>query len=262
VYDHESYKCPDCGRGHERVYRFEVHHKDSDPTNNDPKNLIALCNRCHQWRHSERGARLSGLDVREWKEAFLNPEQSIGDIMVYDGSERSESTADSREVRTDGGTDAGQRDALAELPADFETWPRHRQAQHIAASRYRGPLVEEVCHLAGFPVDAEQTHSESTVTKDMLGAIVTALREPARAVETWEPPGKPVGWGEWPRHARGEYIADRHRRGDLAARALRLAGRDVDSLNDDRSLTTHMLAAIYCALRGYGSSQEVADDGA
>jgi len=68
-FDRESYTCPDCGRGPKQVSRFEVHHKDGDATNNYPLNLIALCSRCHVWRH-ETGPTISGLDLDEWKREF------------------------------------------------------------------------------------------------------------------------------------------------------------------------------------------------
>ncbi len=68
-HDQETYECPDCGRGIGRAGEFDVHHKDGDPTNNDPDNLVAICRRCHSWRHND-GATLSGLDVKEWKEKF------------------------------------------------------------------------------------------------------------------------------------------------------------------------------------------------
>lgn len=154
-------------------------------------------------------------------------------------------------------------DGLAELPADFERWPRDRQARHIAESRYRGPLIEEVLHLAEFgDIDPDQIGSWSTVTKDMLGTIVAALRVRGQSPgDTYQPPGKPVNWDEWPLQARGEYIADRHRRGELAAKALRLSGHETDRLDDDEKLTTRMLAIVYCALRGYQFNATEGDTG-
>jgi hypothetical protein len=68
-HDYDDYSCPDCGRGAGRVYQFDVHHKDGDPKNGHPDNLIGLCRRCHIWRH--RKPTISGLDVEEWKAAFV-----------------------------------------------------------------------------------------------------------------------------------------------------------------------------------------------
>ena len=31
---------------------FVVHHKDCDPTNNNPDNLITLCHSCHKFVHN------------------------------------------------------------------------------------------------------------------------------------------------------------------------------------------------------------------
>lgn len=69
-HDKDEYECPKCGRDIHRAKIFDVHHKDGDPTNNDPENLVALCRRCHRWRHE--GPTLGGLDTEEWKDAFLD----------------------------------------------------------------------------------------------------------------------------------------------------------------------------------------------
>ena len=50
-HDKQSYTCPDCGGGLEEVSEFQVHHKDGNPTNGDPENLVALCKECHHDRH-------------------------------------------------------------------------------------------------------------------------------------------------------------------------------------------------------------------
>lgn len=68
-HDHDSYTCPDCDRGLDRVDEFDVHHEDGDPFNNKLENLIALCHRCHMWRHHD-GPTVKGLDVEEWQREF------------------------------------------------------------------------------------------------------------------------------------------------------------------------------------------------
>lgn len=63
-HDKETYLCPDCGRGIESVWRFEVHHIDENPLNGDPDNLIALCFECHRRRHGQEPKRES---LEDWK---------------------------------------------------------------------------------------------------------------------------------------------------------------------------------------------------
>lgn len=156
-----------------------------------------------------------------------------------------------------------QPPATAELPPGFEQWSRDRQASHIAEHRYRAGLIEEMLFLAEFEgVDPDQIHSDMTLSKDMLGTVVASLRTAHRAPnDASRVPGKPADWLDWPLTARGQYLADRHTRGELAAIALRLSGWPIESIDDDRTLTTNMLATIYCELRGYQFSSEVTDNG-
>ncbi len=44
-------KCPDCNK----AIKLELHHKDNNPHNNDPDNVMFLCHRCHLRRHRQRG---------------------------------------------------------------------------------------------------------------------------------------------------------------------------------------------------------------
>jgi len=48
-----GWKCEDCGsdRYHPRS-KLTVHHKDYDPSNNDPDNLVVLCQGCHLRRQA------------------------------------------------------------------------------------------------------------------------------------------------------------------------------------------------------------------
>lgn len=49
IYKKYNFTCQRCKRewnGKERL--FHIHHKDTNPTNNAPKNLILLCHLCHK----------------------------------------------------------------------------------------------------------------------------------------------------------------------------------------------------------------------
>jgi len=44
----DSYKCQECGIIQEKLKRkLDIHHKDGNKTNLNPKNLISLCRKCH-----------------------------------------------------------------------------------------------------------------------------------------------------------------------------------------------------------------------
>jgi len=49
VKDRAGWRCELCGHEHdpETGYTLTVHHLDGDPSNCDPENLVALCQRCH-----------------------------------------------------------------------------------------------------------------------------------------------------------------------------------------------------------------------
>jgi hypothetical protein len=59
VLKRDGYKCVDCGSR----YKVQVHHKDfsgqSENPNNDPDNLISLCERCHQGKHKTLGYKVN-----------------------------------------------------------------------------------------------------------------------------------------------------------------------------------------------------------
>jgi len=53
-HDRESYRCADCQRSRRQIRgRFEVHHKDGNPSNNDLSNLVGLCRLCHNLREEK-----------------------------------------------------------------------------------------------------------------------------------------------------------------------------------------------------------------
>jgi len=49
VKEKAGWKCIRCGHPHYPAlgYTLTVHHRDGDPSNNEEKNLRALCQRCH-----------------------------------------------------------------------------------------------------------------------------------------------------------------------------------------------------------------------
>lgn len=63
-----TYKCPGCGRGIKDVEQFEVHHKDRNPLNGSPENLVAFCRRCHHLLHDYEPPE----SLEDWKTKFAN----------------------------------------------------------------------------------------------------------------------------------------------------------------------------------------------
>ena len=54
-HDRLSYECPDCGRIESQLRtEFQVHHRDGDPSNNDPSNQVGLCRPCHNLREGKK----------------------------------------------------------------------------------------------------------------------------------------------------------------------------------------------------------------
>jgi len=52
-------KCEICGNDNMKHERPHVHHKDGDPFNNSPENLITLCRSCHNFQHKSRRPNMS-----------------------------------------------------------------------------------------------------------------------------------------------------------------------------------------------------------
>ena len=63
----------------------------------------------------------------------------------------------------------------------------------------------------------------------------------------------PVGFGEWPREQRIDFVAYSHTRRGLVATMLSQAGVEIADreITRDEVLTKNDLAAIYCAMEGY-----------
>jgi hypothetical protein len=60
----EQYNCEDCGRGIDEIHgKFEVHHKDGNPYNNDPENLVGLCKACHAIREDRKPGKNSIYNI-------------------------------------------------------------------------------------------------------------------------------------------------------------------------------------------------------
>jgi len=55
VLECDGFLCRDCGKGGRcSDWILEVHHVNEDPSDNDPRNLITLCVRCHNHYHPWR----------------------------------------------------------------------------------------------------------------------------------------------------------------------------------------------------------------
>ncbi len=79
AHDKETYNCPRCGRAKEKVRRFEVHHKDTNPRNGDMGNLVGLCLSCHREEHSIVPGKREG----SWQERFFNEYKSDKNPLKY-----------------------------------------------------------------------------------------------------------------------------------------------------------------------------------
>lgn len=91
AHDESEAVCAACGRDRP----LDVHHRDGDPLNNHPINLIGVCKPCH---HREHRMRNWHEELEAWKEGFL----ALGD-----DNQPSPTPSDTSQpaVATDGGED-------------------------------------------------------------------------------------------------------------------------------------------------------------
>ena len=71
VKDAAGWRCEQCGHPHAPAqgYTLTVHHIDGDTFNNDPANLVALCQRCHLAIHGRKcviGQRMFDFVCPDW----------------------------------------------------------------------------------------------------------------------------------------------------------------------------------------------------
>lgn len=74
----DGYRCQLCGLGREGGKRLVVHHIDYDKQNNDPSNLLTLCNPCH--------ARTIGGNREEWTRRW-SPFSGLATTQNYSGGQ-------------------------------------------------------------------------------------------------------------------------------------------------------------------------------
>jgi len=67
-YDRSDYECPTCGV-HASETAMHVHHRDGDPLNNHPLNLIAVCAWCHRLEHRTRR---TTRRLEQWKDKYAD----------------------------------------------------------------------------------------------------------------------------------------------------------------------------------------------
>jgi len=74
-HDRESYRCADCQRSRRQIRgRFEVHHKDGNPSNNDLSNLVGLCRLCHNLREEKKP---SLNEIEQFRDQFATETPTV-----------------------------------------------------------------------------------------------------------------------------------------------------------------------------------------
>lgn len=75
-----GWRCVNCGHPHDVAagYMLTVHHIDEDTFNNEPWNLVALCQRCHlHYQHHQDRRQLSFEPRPKWLQRYFDALQSI-----------------------------------------------------------------------------------------------------------------------------------------------------------------------------------------
>lgn len=76
-----------------RVSKIQVHHQDVNPFNNDPSNLVPLCNKCHRQWHM-------GLqEVHKSVQLYLD-EWNSGEVLYTNYVKNSAGELRKKEIRT------------------------------------------------------------------------------------------------------------------------------------------------------------------
>ncbi|MCH6255583.1 HNH endonuclease [Puniceicoccaceae bacterium K14] len=69
LFDEVQSKCPNPKCDKVGISTLEVHHMDGDPSNNDERNLLAICSNCHT--EAEKGL-ISHADLDLWKRMLVS----------------------------------------------------------------------------------------------------------------------------------------------------------------------------------------------
>lgn len=78
-HDKDEYTCPNCDRGIDEVDHFQVHHKNGNPEDGSPENLVGLCKDCHWEAHDILPGRRPG----HWSERFFDEYNSDQNPLMY-----------------------------------------------------------------------------------------------------------------------------------------------------------------------------------
>lgn len=73
--------CEDCGT---EIEPFAIHHRDGNPYNNDPENLLVLCMDCHLFRHGPADAE----GVASWREGTIDERQADRELGIVEDKDK------------------------------------------------------------------------------------------------------------------------------------------------------------------------------